>query len=166
MLNYQGKISGSDVSRILDQVEEQFAQMHTSAQVKRKLLNVLIESVQNVFHHSSSQPNPLPGLHPSEEPTVMVVEQQRQYVVVTGNRIPKEKALALAARIERINLMSREELNQTYRNTLITRAKTSTTGAGVGIIDIARRSGSPIEFTLQEVDDHNMYLRMEVKVQR
>ncbi len=160
LLRYTGSITSDQISDILERVEGQFGQIKASPQVKKKIMGVLVESIQNVFHHGAK------GSSPSQEhdSSVMVAERNGDYIVVTGNRIPTDKALILAERLERINSMTREELNNNYRNILLQKLKSSAFGAGVGMIDIARRSGSKIQFTLEKIDENFHFFSMEVKI--
>lgn len=162
MLRYTGSITSDQISDILERVEGQFGQIKASPQVKKKIMGVLIESIQNVFHHGAKGQSP----SPAHDSSVLVAEQNGDYIVVTGNRIPTEKAMQLADRLERINSMTREELNNNYRNILLQKLKSSAFGAGVGMIDIARRSGSKIQYKLEKIDESFHFFSMEVKIAR
>lgn len=162
MLRYSGSITSDQISEILERVEDQFGQLKASPQVKKKIMGVLVESIQNVFHHGAKGQSP----NQQHDSSVLVAESDGDYIVVTGNRIPTEKAMQLAERLERINSMTREELNKSYRNILLSKLKSSIHGAGVGMIDIARRSGSKILYKLEKIDENFYFFSMEVKIAR
>jgi hypothetical protein len=219
MVSYRGDITADVISRVLQYIEARFTDKMAPPSVRRKIVSVLVETLQNIFHHAPSaekdntgisqigqafangqhnqtdhkvhntrygetngqeehRPNTttpskiaseseLRGtLHPEEVPdsTVMVCRKDKGYLVLTGNRIRTEQALILKERIDRINAMSRDELTSSYRTILSTRQKSSATGSGVGIIDIARRSGHKIEVSLREVDEEYQFFQMQIKI--
>ena len=160
MISYKGTITSELISSILDFVEARFREIKATAVVRRKIISVLVEALQNIFHHEKSDDGP----PPEPEATVMVCHRGADYILITGNRVRAERAQELADRIRRINAMSRDELNSSYKHILATRQKSSPTGSGVGFIDIARRSGQKIDFGMQKVDEDHYFFTMEVKI--
>ena len=159
MLSYKGSIDAELISNILEMVESKASDRMADSRVKKKVINVLIETLQNIFHHGTPGPN-----QKSEDSSVMVYERGGEYMVITGNRTPCTRANELARRIDNINSMTRDELNESYRKILLTKQKSSITGAGIGFIDIARRSGQKLEYTLESIDEEYCYFSMRVKI--
>jgi hypothetical protein len=63
-----------------------------------------------------------------------------------------------------LNSLSKEELNSSYRNILQHKLKTSPNGSGVGMIDMLRRSGNQIQFSMHKMEDEFYFVSMEIKV--
>ena len=159
MLSYTGSIDAELISNILQMVESKASDRKADSRITKKVINVLIETLQNIFHHGSPS-----QLHREPDSSVMVYERGGEYMVITGNRTPCVRANELAHRIDNINAMTRDELNESYRKILLTKQKSSLTGAGVGFIDIARRSGQKLEYTLEPIDEEFCYFSMRVKI--
>ena len=167
MLSYKGTITSELITSILAFVEARFAEIKATPMVRRKIVSVLVEALQNIFHHDDKAVQALPALlHQPTQPdaTVMVCQRGPDYILITGNRVRAARAQELATRIGRINAMTREELNSNYQHILATRRKSSPTGSGVGFIDIARRSGQKIEYAMQKVDPDHYFFTMQVKI--
>ena len=161
MISYKGAITEDLITTVLQYIESRFKHFPATARVRRKVVSVLVEAMQNIFHHgekAKSQPQE------EEDSTVMVYRREADYLILAGNRVESGKAFELKERIDRINSMSRDELNANYRRILETRNKSSASGSGVGMIDIARRTGQQIEFTMEKVEGNYYFCSMQIKI--
>ncbi|SDJ90871.1 hypothetical protein SAMN05421823_101392 [Catalinimonas alkaloidigena] len=161
ILAYRGDLSSNIISCILQLAEVRFSEMKVETLLRKRLLNVLIESLQNVFHHADCE-----GPSRKYGDSVLIISRiLKRYFVFTGNYIVKEKSTQLSARLDKINLMSKEELRLNYRSILANKDFSRTrnrNGAGIGILDIARRSGNKIQYEIQPIDAEYDFFSMEV----
>jgi len=157
LLSYKGAVTEDLISNILLFVESKFQQVKTSTRLKRKIISVLVEALQNIFRHGQEQQH-------VAESEVTVFQKDGDYLVVTGNRVEAKRAIELKERVDALNTMTKEELNASYRHILHTKAKTSPEGSGVGMIDMLRRSGGQIKFSMEKVEDNYYFCSMEIKV--
>jgi len=157
LLAYKGTVNEDLITNLLAYLDAKFHLLKISARIKRKITSVLVESLQNIFWHGHQ----VAGEQDSE---VTVFEKEGSYLVVTGNRVAPNKARDLRARLELLNGLSREELNQSYRSILQQKLKTSPQGSGVGIIDMLRRSGNQIDFSMDKLEDGYYFVSMQIKV--
>jgi hypothetical protein len=70
----------------------------------------------------------------------------------------------LKSKIDFINAMNGDELKAEYRKTLYKGDMSDKGGAGLGIIDIARRSGEKINYNFKQVDEYYSFFSLEVKI--
>lgn len=163
MLSYRGRINGDLITSLLQFAEAKFSELQTAPTIRKKVLNILIESLQNIFHHGR---NPIGDPNcPDDSSLLMITHEPDGYLIITGNHLTAGKAQALKLRLDRINAMSKEELSENYRHILTHKEKTpETAGAGIGIIDIARRSGRKIEYSLRAVDSDYYFFCMQIKI--
>ena len=94
----------------------------------------------------------------------MVGKEKEDYIIMTGNHIDKSKVQKLKDKIDMVNNMSKEELKTKYREVLNNEEITDKGGAGLGIIDIARRSGEKLDYEFKDVDNNHSYFSLRVKV--
>ena len=71
---------------------------------------------------------------------------------------------AVASNIDEVNAMSSEELKSKYRETLDHGQVSAKGGAGLGIIDIARKSGNKLEYDFKQVNEKYCFFSLSVKV--
>ena len=78
--------------------------------------------------------------------------------------ISNENVNELQNKLIAINSMSREELKGLYI-TLISSVKFSASGgAGLGLIDIAKKSGSTLDYDFFKIDDHNSFFTLRTSI--
>ncbi len=122
----------------------------------------MIEALQNVYHHTQGE-----GVQKSESPeTILFVlsKDSTGYTITTGNYIPISLVATLQSHIERINQSSAEQIKQLYREQLHGGEVSIKGGAGLGIIDIARRSGEKLVYAFEDTSEDNSFFSLKVKV--
>jgi hypothetical protein len=163
MISYRGIISGDIISSILQFADNKFRELQTTPFIRKKVISILIESLQNVFHHA------LRSMDESDDnlcnqSMLMIGKSNGGFFIATGNRVAISKANQMKQKIDKINIMSKDELNYNYRNILLNKLKDSDTGAGIGMIDIARRSGQKIEYDFMNLDEKSCFFSLKVNV--
>ena len=68
------------------------------------------------------------------------------YVIFSGNAIKQENVQELKNKLSKINTMSKDELKEFYKFWISSQEFSSKGGAGLGLIDMARKTGNPLEF--------------------
>lgn len=89
------------------------------------------------------------------------------YVVCSANLIEMEDSPRLASRIDKLNGMSKKELKDAYKNQIkISRNtdKNDFKGAGLGLIEIARKASKPIEYEFLTYENNSPYLYFVMQV--
>jgi hypothetical protein len=118
----------------------------------------MIEGLQNVTKHGEE--------HTGSENTGLFAIQKNKdkYFVTTGNIIKKESELQLKPKLEQINLLEKNELNQLHKEILISGEISEKGGAGLGLIEMARKSGNRLLYDFSPVDENEtfFYFRTEI----
>jgi len=124
---------------------------------------VYIEQTQNVRNYIARQKIQDQGRNAA---IVVISSTDSAYIVCSGNVIRKEDVGALAAHIEEINGQDKDGLKRMYKETLRRERKSEDLGAGLGLIDMARRSKRKLEYSFKEMDDSYSFFTLEVAVAR
>ncbi len=160
LLSYRGNVTDELFDAILELAEHKLDQEQTTDRVKRKVFKVLVESLQNVYHHFDDFPM-------SNElfPVTFSLEKDKlTYSINTGNHILLDKVEALKSFIDGINEMNDGELQTFYRDRLGNGSFSENGGAGLGIVDIIRKSGEKIAYKFRPVNEDYSYFSLQVKV--
>jgi hypothetical protein len=159
MLSFKGFLSEDLLDSILKVIEEKLTHFQAEAKTKKKVYNVLVECLQNLYHHSKAEEK-----QEEQSIIVMVVNHKGGYSVITGNMISTGHVEILQQRIRQINAMDSDELTTMYRKVLNNGTYSSKGGGGLGIIDIARRSGEKLDYGFVPVDEFNSFFSLNVKI--
>ena len=157
IFSYLGDLSDSDLNRIFGSIELLLSSSHSSKLLKKKLFNLLIEISQNLYHYSQKE-----ELGDNNLVFIIISEQDHTYQIITGNIIFNHEVASVRSRIEMVNSMNNEELKELYRGILDVGTVTSGNGAGLGLIDLARKSGRKLSYNFEEIDDKFSFFTLMV----
>jgi hypothetical protein len=111
---------------------------------------VYIEIAQNIQHYCAAR-----GYSEAEASATVVIarDDDGRYMVVAGNIIDPSDSEALCQRIGSLAQMDKAQLKAAYKQQLRQpRDESSREGAGLGLIDIARKSSAPMTCSVHPVD--------------
>jgi hypothetical protein len=165
LLAYKGSITSDLISNVLEVVEAKLEDLSEGSKVRKKVYNVLVEIMQNLFHHVEDLPQ---EMHEIFEPKfgVLVVSRvdNNVYKIITGNFINSGKIKILKDKIDKINSLSSDELKDMYKFILNHQKLSAKGGGGLGLVDIARKTGSKLEYSFENYNNDYYFFSLEVIV--
>ena len=165
VLDFQGAISQDMLVGMAELIKSKFSQEFGRANIVKKIFAVFIEMAQNIAFYSAERVN-LDTRHVDVGAGIIVVtEKEHVYTVTSGNMVANDAVADIIAHCNVINKMNREELKQFFKQKIKSNREIGKRGAGVGLIDIARKSGNPIMYEVTSIDDDNSFLVLSVKIQ-
>ena len=162
MLSFKGSVTSELLTSVLQIMESKMDRLNEPSKVKKKVYNILVEALQNLYHHLDKQPDdPAKGFN-----TVifMVGKDNDTYSIFTGNYITNANAEVLKEKLDKINSLGAEELKAYYKEVLNNGMMSEKGGGGLGMIDIARTSGKKLDYDFQAVDDMHSFYSLNIKV--
>lgn len=170
MLSFKGEISSELLTSILHITETKLDRMQEEPKLKKKVYNVLVECLQNLYHHiDEMKPVPAMAKMPDEEAEtksaiLMIGKEEGSYYIMTGNRILNENIDKFKARLDKINSMTKEELKTYYQEVLNNDEFSKKGGGGLGMIDIARKSGQKLVYNFQAINESHSFFSLHIKI--
>ncbi len=161
LLSFKGAINDDLVAAIIELIEKKLELKSESTKIKKKVFNILVECLQNLYHHNAefNEKN-----DEDMAVVVMIAKNIEGYSIVTGNLIDDVKVDSFKSKLEEINSLDKKELKQLYK-TVLTEGKFSEAGgAGLGLIDIGRKSGEPLEYGFIPFNDSYSFFSLNVKI--
>ncbi len=161
LLSFKGAINDDLVAAITSLIEKKMEFKNETPKVKKKVFNILVECLQNLYHHNAD-------LNKDENTdmsvVVMIAKNVEGYSIVTGNLIDDVKVDSFKSKLEEINSLDKQGLKELYK-TVLTEGKFSEAGgAGLGLIDIGRKSGEPLEYGFIPFNDNYSFFSLNVKI--
>ncbi|MBK6987767.1 MAG: hypothetical protein IPH33_05750 [Bacteroidetes bacterium] len=117
--------------------------------------------MQNVFHH---QLKPEHEGQPFESGIIVSNDENSNYRIVSGNYIVNTSTKALGEKIDKMNAMSAEQLRAFYQESLSVAELSEKGGAGLGILDMARKSKMPLEYEFVPIDEHYSFFILAIAI--
>jgi hypothetical protein len=168
MLSFKGDITSELLTSILQIMESKLDTMQEEPKIKKKVYNVLVEILQNLYHHMDEIPRGITGTG-SEADNIrsaifMIGKIDNQYNIITGNYIHTQNVAGLQKRLDEINLLSKEELKEYYKAVLNNGEMSEKGGGGLGMIDIARKTGQKLNYHFMKIDDVYSFFSLNIKI--
>lgn len=165
MLSFKGDITSELLTSILQIMETKLDNLQEEPKTKKKVYNVLVECLQNLYHHLDIDPNENEELTKKYKSAIfMIGKSGTEYSIITGNYILLENIDALREKLNKINTLSKDELKDYYKEVLNNGSLSDKGGGGLGLIDIARKSGQKLNFNFKEVNEQYAFFTLNIKI--
>lgn len=161
ILAYKGTVSEELFDSILHLAENKLEKLELESKLKKKVFNILVEILQNIYHHFERDQQSGVG---EKSIVLLLYKDTFGYRIISGNPMTHEEAGSLKERIDVLNGMSNEELKAVYRSRLAMGELTARGGAGLGMMDILRKSGERIQYNFQDIDKDYSFFSLEIKI--
>ncbi len=151
VMTYEGEISHQVMKTFVDIIDQKMSKEEEPLSVQRRVFHIMVESLQNIAKHAFRLASP----HVSElnHGILMVSRNKDRYFIITGNVIETKKAGSLECSLTGLNMLNKKELDELFKNQLLEGSISERGGAGLGLIDIRRKTGNELEFHFIRLDD-------------
>lgn len=150
--HYQGVFTRSITDGILALAERSFEGRMQKAKIRKRLYFLMIESLQNITRYQAQESEI------AENDGVFLIRKQGDlYFITTGNLIENQKIDYVRERIEEVNSLSAKELKNYYREKLNNGNFTDRGGGGLGLIEMARKSGNKLAYVFEKISETHSF---------
>lgn len=138
LLAFQGAFSQENIVLLAGTVRNEVESRGDPAAGKRAF-SIFVEMAQNVLHYSQDRGPSGKGMG-----RFLLFQIPEGFQMLTVNPIEPSQMDFLKQRVSEINRMGAAELKSIYLTRRRQKLTSSNGGAGLGLMDISRRSGSPL----------------------
>jgi hypothetical protein len=158
-LVYLGDFS-HEITKMFTAMAESDMEKHSEERsVQRKVYHVMVETLQNMNKHSDEIKDRNVG-----NGLFIIGKKFDTYYVITSNRVAKQHKDKLEQSLISVNNASIEELKEMYKKQIKEGKISDKGGAGLGLIDIARKTGEPLNFQFLQLDDEYYFFILKVEI--
>jgi len=165
-LVYEGEITHQITKAFTSLTESNMALEDESNNVQKKVFHVMVECLQNISKHADQINKNSDSGNPIGRGIFLVAKQDDAYTVTTGNIVTNEKVTMLTDMLGNINSLDKDGLKQLYKQQIREGRLSEKGGAGLGFIDIARKTGQKLDFHFLEVDSSHSFFVLTSRVLR
>ncbi|WP_026999919.1 SiaB family protein kinase [Eisenibacter elegans] len=164
IVSYTGAVDGELIDLLIQLSEHRLSNTAIKKSTRKKVINILVESLQNIYHYTQAYQT-LPEVYDS--PFVVLQEADDEIWLHVGNYVDQDRAIFLAAKLAEIEVMSTDELQAYYVNRLasLSPPPDGEGGAGLGLIEIARKSAKRMHFALENTDSEYKCFTQSIAIQ-
>ncbi|HBS85063.1 MAG: hypothetical protein A2W91_07490 [Bacteroidetes bacterium GWF2_38_335] len=165
-LIYEGEITHQITKAFLTLTEASLEKSDDTNQVQKRVFHVMVECLQNITKHADEIDMSELVDAKFSKGILMIGKCDDEYFVTTGNVIKNDKIDGLKVMLEHINSLNKEELRNLYIKQLNEGKLSDKGGAGLGFIDIARKTGHRLEYEFLPINGHYSFFVLKMKITR
>lgn len=160
MLCFNGPLTKSLIEEIGNALRNYMKLENATPSSSMDVFGAYIEMTQNIRHYAARK-----GWSDNEASATVVIarDAEGRYVVMAGNIIDRADGADLTECVEQLAALDKAELKARYKEQLRKpREEGSTSGAGLGLIDLARKASEPLACSLQMLEDGRAFFSIRV----
>jgi hypothetical protein len=150
MFVYRGVVTDENSVSLLSLLEKEMENSEFGFIGRKRLFMFVLESLQNVSRH---------GVHDEHSSRSLVLYSKipTGYTVTTGNVLRTSKVARLKEQLDEINNLNPEEIKAIYRQMLSTATISESGGAGLGLLEMAKKTGNKLDYDFVSIDNDFSY---------
>lgn len=160
-LIYKGEMNHQIMRSFAFMANRKIIEKNLPTSTRKRIFHVMIECLQNITKHSDDfdqKDNKIGnGLF-------IVGQEKNSFYVVTGNIVKNESVKPLEAKLIKINESSAQELKDSFLKQMVEGPLNEKGGAGLGLIDIARKSRRKLFYHFVPFDKNSQYFLLVVTI--
>ncbi len=157
---WSGHVSPDIGEEVLSITETKLASEDVETRLRRRIFSIMVEILENVSKYN-------PGRETEElygMPVVIVRLENGKFVLTTGNLILNSNVTELKEKLDNINSFDRSELKGLFYKSLSGQTIETDSTGNMGLIAVARKSGSKLDYQFKKVNDLYSYYMLSVRV--
>ncbi|WP_019569915.1 biofilm regulation protein kinase SiaB [Thioalkalivibrio sp. ALE11] len=162
LLCFNGPISRSLIEEIGNALKNYMEAERIEADAVTDVFAIYIEMTQNIRHYATRQ-----GYGETDAAATVVIgtDESGRYVIEAGNRVEPADGEVLTAQVRELAAMDAAELKAAYKKQLrAPRDEAGASGAGLGLIDMARRASAPLVAELKNDEGGQAFFSLRAVV--
>lgn len=146
-LAYMGAITDELTDSLMRSNE---SSIDESRKFKKKLGFLIAECFQNIIRHADKPE--VPNRTTSKPEIFILRNRANEHTISSTNLIATERIDELKSKLKMVNSLTEEELKMAYLHSLENNELSEKGGGGLGLIEMARKSGAPLEFDFEPIN--------------
>jgi len=162
LISFSGSFSHSIIEELGTAVKKYLESSESQKSAMMDVFSVYIEAAQNVrnYHERLGES----GQGDADSSIVVIAKNDSRYRIYAGNAVIAADVGPLAARLDHLASLDKAGLKLAYKTQLRAERGPQDRGAGLGLIEIARRASAPLEYTFTPLPDGRSYFSLSVEI--
>jgi hypothetical protein len=157
LLLYKGDFASDAVMPVLNMIENNLHNQRELVRIRKRVYKMAVEVLQNIAQHARAHEEVREGLF-------LIGKKDGHFAMATGNYIDTAAVPELRAHLAKLSMLEQDELSKLFKETLFDGASEPSGRGGLGLVDVAREAGAPLEYNFQEVDEEVTYFSLAARL--
>jgi len=162
---YSGYVTEKILTAIGETIRQKLALEEADLTTTKRVFSIFVEGVQNVIRYSAERiPQETEGVHELRYGLVAIGNENGGTFVQCGNLILNEDVPAMKDRVGQLEGKDKDELKKLYKQKMLEGPEVHSKGASLGLVEMARRAGQPMEFAFEPINEQHTFFCMKATV--
>lgn len=169
IISFNGSLTQKIIEEIGDTIKSYIDQdINEDIDEKKSydIFSIYIEQSQNIknyFYKKISCNKESEFVKLAFQSIIFIGKEENYYYICSGNIIENRDIKELTEKIEYVNSLDKDQLKKYYREKL-KRSRDNDLGAGLGLIEMARKSSGPLKYLFIERDEKYTFFILKVSI--
>jgi hypothetical protein len=164
LISFSGRLSQALIEEYGEAVKKYLESEEVPKNDIYQTFAVFIEQTQNIKNYCSSKLESENYEEISGSCIVTIGKTESSHFIYSGNLLENEDIPKLVRKLDLLKTLDKTQLKQLYKETLKKDFQPEETGAGIGLIDIARKASMPLEYSITEVGNSLSFFMLKAVV--
>ncbi|MCL2254844.1 MAG: SiaB family protein kinase [Lachnospiraceae bacterium] len=164
---YSGPVWADGIDGMAEMLQRRLDIDNLPLNASQSVFSVFVEQMSNILMYSAEKEtfSELDNARDLSKGVFILGIKEESYFIYTGNLVGNKNADILKKRIDHLNTLDKKELRKFFRErTHAENDNPESKGAGLGLIEVARRASSKIEYNFEPQDDGMQYFTMYIEI--
>ena len=161
---YRGLFTQNITDSIISLAENNLESSGESSKVKKRVFSIMVECLQNVTRHQTPQNTICEG--PYQAGIFVIQNHNEAYQITSGNVVENSTITQLQEMLNTINSLEKDDLKAYYKQILEDGSISEKGGAGLGLIEMARKSGNKLFYDFKTLDEELSYFYLHTAISK
>ena len=165
VVNYKGFVSLDVIDDILHHLKTYLFHKPHDKLMRKRVYSLSVECLDNILKHSdiNEKEHELLINYPSR----FIVEKiAENFLIHTGNIVLNKNRDEIISRLNKLNDLNFEEINDLYKESLANAVISEKGGAGLGLIVMAKTTRQKIRYDFEKINDKFSYFAMQLNLKK
>lgn len=165
IMEFNGLITQRSIVDLARTIEATLIDFDEEETKVRSIFEIMVEIMQNILSYSYDSIDLGNNTYQSRGHVKISLDNANKfYTIHTGNLINKSKKESIISILEEANSLDADGLKSLYKERRRDRRKNHDRGAGLGFLDMARKSKNKLGFKFSENDEESLMFELTVKI--
>lgn len=164
---YCGPVAHASIEGVAQTLRKNLEYEEVGKLTAQSVFSVFIEQMQNILNYSAERvPNQDNVENELRVGVVVIGHEQNGYFILCGNKVYNCDVPGLTDKLECVRHMNKDELKTLYKERRRMDPDPESKGAGLGLIEMARKGSEPVEYSFLPIDQEFSFFTISVVVGR
>lgn len=164
LISFSGRFTQAIIEELGEAVKKYLETEAISQNETYNVFSVFIEQTQNIKNYSFQKRGLPLGDRIANSGIVAIGKSEDGYFVSAGNLVENKDIAVIVSKLNEILMHDKVGLKKLYKEQMKKEIPPGSTGAGLGLIDMARRASKPLSHSVVSLDDQISFFTLKVYV--